>query len=339
MAATPEETAAAAQAAGGDQAAAQAAGEAPAEGASAVISDEEASALLEKSAGGVRPYDMTANRINRMRLPNLEYLAKIYATRASAAIVNLLGREASVKFDALDRGKTGDLLAAMPNPACIGVLRIKPLPGLALLGIDPRLLLAMLDGFFGGTGKVSADPMAAASSAAQRFFGVLMRTLAPEFNAAWAPISAVELELVKQEHDARFVQIGPAQDPLVVVKFVVEFCGTTGALEWLMPETQVAVIREVLAADGSSQQAKAQAPWAPSLSASLQAAQIETRAVLGHAQISLRELVLLSPGDVIPIEAPEAVMLMAEDVPLYHGRFGVSQGHNAVKILHGAVST
>jgi flagellar motor switch protein FliM len=332
MAATPEETAAAAAEAATAPEAAEASGP--------VISDEEASALLEKNgSGGVRPYDMLANRINRMRLPNLEYVAKIYATRAASAIGNLLGREAAVKFDALDRGKCGDLLAAMPNPASIAVLRLKPLPGHALLSLDPRLLLALLDGFFGGAGKVSADPMAAASSAAQRFFGLLLRTLAPEFNAAWAPIAPLEVELVKQEHDARFVQIGAAQDALVMVRFVVEFCGTSGSLDWLLPESQVAPVREALAADGSAEKTQLQQPWAPVLSTALQAAQIETRAVLGQAQISLRELVQLSPGDVIPIEAPEAVVLMAEDVPLYHGRFGVSQGHNAVKILNGAVST
>lgn len=337
MAATPEETAAATAA--GAAAESAAAPPPAADTSGAVISAEEASALLEKNTSGVRVYDMTARRINRMRLPNLDYVAKAFAGGAASAFGNLLGREVSVKFDALDRGKCGDLLAAMPNPASIAVLRFKPLPEQALLSVDPRLLLAMLDGFFGGSGKVSADPMAAASSAAQRFFGVMLRTLTPELNAAWAPLSPLQAELVKQEHDVRFIQLGAAQDTLIVVKFVVEFCGTSGALQWLMPEAQLAPIREILAADGSSQKPETQLSWAPTLSTALQAAQIETRAVLGHAQISLRELVQLSPGDVIPIEAPEAVMLMAEDVLLYHGRFGVSQGHNAVKILNGVAAT
>ena len=41
---------------------------------------------------------------------------------------------------------------------------------------------------------------------------------------------------------------------------------------------------------------------------------------------------------VISIEAPEQVVLMAEDVPLYLGRFGISQGHNALRILNGVAS-
>ena len=64
-------------------------------------------------------------------------------------------------------------------------------------------------------------------------------------------------------------------------------------------------------------------------------AELETRAILAQAQISLRELVRLSPGDIIPIEPPQQVTLLAGDVPLYRGRFGVSQGRNALKILSG----
>jgi flagellar motor switch protein FliM len=62
---------------------------------------------------------------------------------------------------------------------------------------------------------------------------------------------------------------------------------------------------------------------------------VETRAILTQAQISLRELVRLTPGDIIPIEAPQHVTLLAGEVPLYRGRFGVSQGRNALKIIPG----
>jgi flagellar motor switch protein FliM len=43
----------------------------------------------------------------------------------------------------------------------------------------------------------------------------------------------------------------------------------------------------------------------------------------------------LTPGDIIPIEAPQHVTLLAGEVPLYRGRFGVSQGRNALKIIPG----
>ncbi len=44
------------------------------------ISEEEVSALLEKSgAESVRPYDFSAQRINRTQLPMLEIIVKSFA--------------------------------------------------------------------------------------------------------------------------------------------------------------------------------------------------------------------------------------------------------------------
>ena len=94
-------------------------------------------------------------------------------------------------------------------------------------------------------------------------------------------------------------------------------------------------VREALAADGGQKALRKQDAWAPVLTTALQDAELDTRAILAEAQISLRELVRLSPGDIIPIEAPQHATLLAGDVPLYRGRFGVSQGRNAIKILPG----
>jgi len=98
----------------------------------------------------------------------------------------------------------------------------------------------------------------------------------------------------------------------------------------------LAPVRETLAAEGGQTTLRKQDPWAPVLSNALQDAEVDTHAILAQAQISLRELVRLSPGDIIPIEAPQQVTLFAGDVPVYRGRFGISQGRNALKILSGA---
>jgi flagellar motor switch protein FliM len=303
----------------------------------AIISDEEVAALLERERSkAVRPYDFTAQRIDRMQLPLLEVVSKSFAERAGASLSALLGRDASMQFTSLKSAKSADLQAALPMPSSLALVRLKPLPGCAFVSVDPVLLLALLDGFFGGSGRATSDPEAAIAPAAQRFLALLLRSFAADLALAWAPVTPVELDLVRQETNPRLVRLGAPQESIVVLKFTVDFGATSGRIDWLMPEALLAPVREAMSVDGGQTPLRKQESWKPALTATLTDAPIETRAILAQSQISLRELVRLSPGDIIPIEAPERATLCASDVTLYHGRFGISQGRYALKILPGS---
>ncbi|MGA2397536.1 MAG: FliM/FliN family flagellar motor switch protein [Steroidobacteraceae bacterium] len=308
----------------------------PVAGAASTISDEEVSALLEKQAAEtVRPYDFSAQRINRTQLPMLQTIAKSFAARAAGTLSGLVGRDAALEFTSIESVRAADLQASLPTPGAVAVVRLKPLAGLAVIGVQPTLLLALLDAFFGGSGRPAGDTQAAVSAAAQRLLTLLLKSFGPDFTAAWTPVSPLEMELVKLETNSRLVPLGSAQESVIVVRFACEFGARSGTIDWVLPDTLLAPIREALASDGGKAPARKQEPWGPALTAALQESEIEIRAVLGQARISLRELVSLAPGDIIPIEVPQNVTLFAGDVPLRHGRFGVSQGRNALKILPG----
>jgi flagellar motor switch protein FliM len=296
-------------------------------------------ALLEKNGketGGVRPYDFAAQRINRAQLPLLEAVNKTLASRQCSSLSALLGRDAAVHFESMESVKCGDLQACLPVPGILAVVRMKPLPGFAYVSVEPSLLLTLLDGFFGGTGRASPDTQACVAPAAQRFLTLMLKSLSADVTAAWAAVSPMELEFVKHETNPRLAQFGAAMESVVACKFWVEFAARTGTIHWLLPDAMLAPLREALSGETSAAPPRKQEPWGPALSSSLKEAQLDTRAVLAQAQISLRELVQLSPGDIIPIETPQQATLLAGDVPLYFGRFGVSQGRNALKIVSGA---
>jgi flagellar motor switch protein FliM len=305
------------------------------------ISNEEVEALLENSSDGndagaaVRPYDFTAQRINRTQLPLLEAINRSFADRAAVSLSGLLGRSATLQYDSMEAVKAADLQVSLPMPASIAVVRLKPLNGFAFISVEPALLLTLLDGFFGGTGRPNADSQAATAPAAQRFMALMLRSFAADVTAAWSPVAPLELELVKQETNPRLVQLGSPQESVIVAKFTVEFAARSGRIDWLLPEALLAPHREALSGETGAVPVRKQEAWAPTLTNALQDAQVDTRAVLAEAQISLRELVSLNPGDIIPIEAPQQVTLLAGEVPLYQGRFGISQGRNALKIVSG----
>jgi flagellar motor switch protein FliM len=309
----------------------------PEPAARAAISEEEVSALLDKrGTDAVRPYDLTAQRIDRMQLPLLEVVSKSLAERAAGSLSALLGRDAAMQFNSIESVRCAELQAALPTPASLAVVRLKPLPGFAFVSVDPGLLLALLDGFFGGSGRTTSDPAAAITPAAQRFLALMLRGFAADLALAWAPVTPVEFELVKQETNPRLMRLGAPQESILVLKFTVQFASRSGRIDWLLPEALLAPVREALAVDGAQTPLRKQDDWGPELVKALREAQVDTRAILAQAQISLRELVRLAPGDIIPIEPPQRANLCAGDVTLYRGHFGVSQGRYALKILPGA---
>ena len=107
-------------------------------------------------------------------------ICKNFGDRAGTSLSGLLGRDASLQFDSLEMVKSGDLQASLPVPATLAVVRLKPLPGFAYVSVEPALLLTLLDGFFGGTGRANADPQAAVAPAAQRFLALMLRSFAAD---------------------------------------------------------------------------------------------------------------------------------------------------------------
>ena len=61
-------------------------------------------------------------------------------------------------------------------------------------------------------------------------------------------------------------------------------------------------------------------------------ADVQLKTLLGRAHLTLADLLNLKPGDILPCDFAGKVTLLAEDVPLFRGRFGLSRGQQAVKI-------
>ena len=262
--------------------------------------------------------------------------SKSFAERAGGSLSGLLGRDASMQFTSIESVKAADLQAALPMPASVAVVRFKPLAGFAFVCVDPSLLLALLDGFFGGSGRSATDAQAAVAPAAQRFLALLLRSFRRR------PGCRVGAGVADR---ARTREAGDQSAAAAARRAagVAHRRPIHGGIRRVQRPNRLAAAREHAGArsarrsrpDGGKPPVRAHEPWAPVLSTALQDAELETRAILAQAKISLRELVRLAPGDIIPIDTPQHVTLLAGEVPLYRGRFGVSQGRNALKILPG----
>ena len=99
-----------------------------------------------------------------------------------------------------------------------------------------------------------------------------------------------------------------------------------------LPYSMLEPIREQLDAGLQSDRTEVDDRWTTSLQEEIKEAKINLRCCLIDAELSLRDIVDLKPGDVIPIDLPGSVNLLVEGLPLFRGIFGVSRGKRAIKI-------
>ena len=307
-----------------------------AEVAKKVISDEEVAALLEKNGkGDVRAYDLAGTqRIVRGRLPALETIHETFARNFRIALFSMLQREPHVTFEGIRTTKAGDYLAGITTPASLDICKIKPLPGSALIVFDPNLVFLMVDTYFGGPGRaVERTDDRGLTPTEIRFVHLVLSQAAHELVLAWAPVAAVEIELVKHESNPLFASVAAPTDTVFVNRFNIELPNGGGTLDLVMPSSMIEPLREVLTA-GIVTRAGSTEAWGPALTAHLQDATIEIRGVLAELEVTIGDLTRMKAGDVLPIEHPEDVRIYIGDDPICTSRFGVSRGRNAVKIMH-----
>jgi len=98
------------------------------------------------------------------------------------------------------------------------------------------------------------------------------------------------------------------------------------------PYSMIEPIRNLLDTGVQSDRGDIDERWAILLKEELMHAKIDMQALFVEKQVPLSDLINFRAGDIIPIDLPEQVMVLAEDLPIIRGQFGEHQGNAAVKV-------
>ena len=78
---------------------------------------------------------------------------------------------------------------------------------------------------------------------------------------------------------------------------------------------------------------KTDSQWKVALRNEILGAEVNMNSPLVEKNLSIREVLQLKKGDVIPIDMPKTVMLKVEGVPVFTGKACASEGYYAVQII------
>ena len=281
----------------------------------------------------VRPYDFNNQmRIVRGRMPTLEMINERFARLFRVSLYNLLRRTAEISVQAIQVKKFSEYVHTLHVPTSLNLVKMNPLRGTALLVLEPKLVFATVDNFFGGTGRHAKIEGREFTATEQRIIHMVLRNVFSDLHEAWSHVAPIELEFVQSEINPHFANIVSPSEIVVITSFHVEVDGGGGNLHVTMPYSMIEPLREILDAGVASDRVEKDERWMVTLRQEIEDAEVQLTTRLGHSNISLATLLNLKPGDIVPCDFQGKVTVLAEDVPVFRGSFGLSHGLQAVKV-------
>ena len=223
-------------------------------------------------------------------------------------------------------------------PTSLNLVRVHPLRGTALFVLEPKLVFALVDNFFGGGGRFHTKIEGREFTPTElRVIQMVLDIAFKDLSQAWTPVMKVDFDYQGSEVNPHFANIVSPTEVVVVNTFRVELEGGGGDMHVTMPYSMVEPIRQLLDAGVQSDSSDRDERWTRAIREEMKQARVDLKSMLVEATISLRDLKEMRAGDVIPIDIPELVTLEAVDTPVFRGKFGIYNGSRAVKILRKIV--
>jgi len=283
--------------------------------------------------GEVRPFDFAnQQRIVRGRMPTLEMINDRFARQFRTSLFAMLRRQPEITVLPIQMVKFVDYVQSLAVPTNLNMVKFLPLRGTGLIVLDPKLVFAAVDNFFGGVGRFAKIEGREFTATENRIIHMVLKHVFGDLKEAWSHVARLDIEYLSSEVNPHFANVVSPSEVVVVSSFRIELDGGGGDIHVTMPYSMIEPMRELLHAGIASDRVEHDERWGQALREEMEDAEVELSTVLGRGKITMQQLMSLQPGDILPCDFSGQATVMAEDVPVFRGTFGVSHGQQAVQI-------
>ncbi|MFM2482640.1 flagellar motor switch protein FliM [Celerinatantimonas sp. YJH-8] len=284
--------------------------------------------------GDVVEFDFSSqDRIVRGRMPTLELVNERFARHMRISLFNMMRRTAEVSINGVQMLKFGEYVHTLFVPTSLNMVRFRPLKGTALITMEARLVFILVENFFGGDGRYHAKIEGREFTPTERrIIQMLLKLVFEDYREAWAPVMDVDFEYLDSEVNPAMANIVSPTEVIVVSSFHIELDGGGGDFHIAMPYSMVEPIRELLDAGVQSDKEDTDQRWSSALREEIMDVPVEISARLLQVDISLRALLNMQPGDVIPVDMPGNALVSIEELPSFRAKVGRKGENLALRI-------
>lgn len=288
------------------------------------------------NGAGVVQYDLAnQDRIIRGRMPTLDIIHDRFIRLFRMTLSNSLRKMANISVNSTGPLKFSEFMNSLPLPSCLNILRLDPLRGAAVMVIESKLLYALVDSFFGGNDvpytKIEGKDFTQIEIKIAR--RVVLSAI-DDLEKAWEPVYPLKVGYSRTEINPQFVAVVPPSDVVIATTFDVELEKVAGTIKIVIPYATLEPIKSKLSVGFQSEQLEVDFIWINRIKEQIMGTTANMLVKLGVADITVRDLIELEPGDIIQLgtDATLPLDVMVEGVPKFKGVPGISKGNRAIKI-------
>ena len=181
----------------------------------------------------VQPFDfrspvfLTPAQMRRLRIKHEEFIRNL-----SASLSVFLRMEFLLQMSRLETTTYKQLIETMTMPSFLTLFRMKPLTGISVLDISPRLGLTVIDRMLGGPGhsvKVEREFTDMEQTVLEGFIKLVIK----EYTESWLRFQKLEWEEVGHENTVRFLNLAEEDETMLYLEIEARFGDCVASLRFI----------------------------------------------------------------------------------------------------------
>lgn len=275
------------------------------------------------------------NRVSKEQLRAFRGIHDKMARSLSSQISAIMRSIVEITLHSVDQMTYGEFLMSLPNPTSFNVFSIKPLEGNGILEVNPSIAFPMIDRLLGGKG----DPFEGNrefSDIELSLFETILRVMMATLKESWGPVTDLYPVVESKESSPNVIQIVAQNEIIVMVVMEIIIGGSSGMMNLCYPVIALEPVlpklasRDLMLNETSSKKSRNQ-----ELKALLGGAEVNVGAILGRAEISLRDLLDVDVGNILRLETAgkdDAVWIEVDGKERFIGNLGLRRFKKSIRI-------
>lgn len=274
------------------------------------------------------------NRVSKEQLRAFRGIHDKMARSLSSQISATMRSIVEIQLHSADQMTYGEFLMSLPSPTSFNVFSMKPLDGSGVLELNPSIAFPMIDRLLGGNGE-GYEASRDFTDIELNLLDTMLRIIMQNLKEAWSAVIDMYPAVEARESSPNVIQIVAQNEIVIMVVMEIIIGHTSGmmnicypviAMESVLPRL---VSRDLMLSETSSKKSRNK-----ELKALLGGAKVNIEAVLGEAQLDLKQVLELDVGDVIPLGTPAGgkITLSVDGKNKFKGDVGLHRFRKSVRV-------